>query len=47
MDACTACARELPNGPAHMDLDAMEPEGPLVFLCVDCTYFIYPSEARP
>lgn len=37
VDACTSCGRDLPEGPSEMHLDALDPQGPLVTLCAECS----------
>lgn len=39
-DTCTACGRDLPEGPSEMHLDALDPEGPLVLLCAECGAYL-------
>lgn len=41
-DYCTGCGRPMPDGPAVMHLDAMDPDGPLVLLCAACAQELKP-----
>jgi hypothetical protein len=43
MDICTGCKHELPNGPADMEIDAMDPFVPMVLLCAPCAMEIDPD----
>ena len=43
MDICTGCRKELTDGPADMEIDAMDPYGPLVLLCAPCALEINPD----
>lgn len=42
MDICTGCFADLSDGVFHMAFEGMNPWGPVVVLCRDCIFDLFP-----
>ena len=42
MDICTGCFTDLSDGVFHMAFEGMNPWGPVVVLCRDCIFDLFP-----